>query len=100
MLKRVFKRPDSRNYRLRYRLNDGRLLEASLHTPIKEIAEAQADKLIREEEDAILGRGPAKSVREATLRPLKEHLAYFVESLTARRCGKSPIVHTPCRRVR
>jgi integrase/recombinase XerC len=98
MYRRVFRQKGSRVYRVRYRLSDGpKIYDAPLRTHVKEVAEAKARQLVEDAERELAGLLGPKSLRDAALRPLKEHTAEFIADLTARSRGRSHLVHVKCR---
>ena len=98
MYRRVFKPKGSRVYRLRYRVGDNpKIHDVPLHTPSKEIAEASADRLIRDHEKETLGLGIPKSLRNAATLSLESHIGEYIADLESRSRSKSHIKHVRCR---
>ena len=84
MRPRVFRQRGSRVYRGRYRLGDNpKILDVSLHTEIKEVAEAKLRTLVREAQEELAGLLRPRPEREAAQRPLTEHLADYIADLAA-----------------
>jgi len=100
MYRRVFKPKGGRVYRLRYRVGDeAKIHDVPLRTPNKEVAEASADKIIREHEMELLGNGIPKTLRDAAKLSIKEHLAEYIADLETRNRSKSHIKHARCRLI-
>ena len=89
MLKTIYKPKGSRIYRLKFRLvpQDGKILDMSLGTSDKQVAEKKLAELIREKEHERAGFIPPKAARDAAQRKLAEHLEDFLGDM--RRRGKS-----------
>ncbi|WP_083270080.1 site-specific integrase [Lacunisphaera limnophila] len=95
---RVFKQKGSNVYRVRYTLSNGpRQYDKPLYTHIKEVAEAKAAQLVREEEMQLLGLGVPKTLAHAAQLPIAQHLADYVADLEARARSKSHILHAKYR---
>lgn len=98
MYRRVFKQSGSRVYRLRYRVGDNpRIFDVPLHTTSKEIAEANADRIIRDHERELFGVGIPKGLQEAAKLSLESHLADYLVDLEVRARSKSHIKHVRSR---
>lgn len=98
MYRRVFKQKGSRVYRLRYRVGDNpRIFDVPLHTTNKEIAEANADRIIRDHERELFGVGVPKGLQDAAKQNLESHLADYLADLEARARSKSHIKHVRSR---
>src|SRR5258706_2781010 len=89
MINSIFKPKDSRIWRWKFRQRpeDGKILDVSLGTSDKSVAEKKRAELLREKEHERAGFIPPKAVRDAAQRRLTEHLQDFVGDL--RRRGKS-----------
>src|SRR5581483_1559397 len=95
MLRYVFKPKGSRVYRGRYRLgNNPQIFDVPLHTDKKHVAEAELRQLVKESEEEKLGLVKPRALRDATQRPLLEHLTDFIADITARRRCHTHISHT------
>jgi integrase len=86
---RIFRPKGSRIYRWRYRLRpeDGRIIDVSLGTSDKQVAEKLRAEKLRELEHERAGIIPAKASRTAAQRQLSDHLQDFLGDM--RRRGKS-----------
>jgi len=84
MYKRVFRQKGSRVYRARFRLsNSPKIFDVPLRTDKKHVAEAKLTKLIREQEDELVGFLGPKPLRDAAQKPIVDHLAEHVANLAA-----------------
>ncbi len=90
MLRFVFKPKGSRVFRGRYRVgNDPKIFDVPLHTDKRHVAEAELRQTVKELEEEKLGLIKPRALRDATRRPLSEHLADFIADISARgRCRK------------
>jgi len=98
MLRFVFKPKGSRVFRGRYRIgNNPQIFDVPLHTDKRHVAEAELRQLVKELEEEKLGLIKPRALRDATYRPLVEHLADFIADISARgRCRKH-LSHTKSR---
>ena len=89
MINTIFKPKGSRVWRWRFRQSpeDGKILDVSLGTSDKQVAEKKRAELLREKEHERAGFIPPKATRDAAQRKLTEHLQDFLGDL--RRRGKS-----------
>jgi integrase len=89
MINSIFKPKGSRIWRWKFRQRpeDGQILDMSLETSDKQVAEKKRAELLREKEHERAGFIPAKATRDAAQRKLTEHLHDFLGDL--RRRGKS-----------
>jgi len=89
MINTIFKPKDSRIWRWKFRMvpADGKILDVSLGTSDKQVAEKRRSELVREKEHERAGFIPPKATRDAAKRKLTEHLGDFLAIL--RRNGKS-----------
>ena len=91
----VRKPKGSRNFRGKYRLNNGpRIYYVSLRTSNREVAIAKLKRIVHDRELESVGLIAPKSQRDAAERPLTEHLAEFLADLKARGRCRSHIAHT------
>jgi len=89
MINSIFKPKGSRIWRWKFRQRpeDGRILDVSLGTSDKSVAEKKRAELLREKEHERAGFIPPRAVRDGAQRKLAEHLEDFLGDL--RRRGKS-----------
>jgi len=89
MINHIFKPRGERIWRWKFRLQpeDGKILDVSLGTSDKQVAEKKRSELLRENEHERAGFIPPKAARNAAQRKLIEHLQDFLGDL--RRRGKS-----------
>lgn len=79
------KRIVSRLYRGRYRLdNEVQVMEVSLDTPDKQVAEERLRKIIKDKQQEGAGIIAPKALRDAAQKNLMNHLADFIADLTAK----------------
>jgi len=75
-----------KNYRGRVRLSVGdKLVDKSLHTSDKQVADKRLADLVRQMEHEREGFLPPKAIREAAARPLVDHLEDFIHYLESRK---------------
>jgi integrase len=89
MINNIFKPKGSRIWRWKFRQRpeDGKILDVSLGTSDKQVAEKKRAELLREKEHERAGFIPAQAIRNAAQRKLAGHLQDFLGDL--RRRGKS-----------
>ena len=98
MLRYVFKPKGSRVFRGRYRIgSDPKIFDVPLHTDKRHVAEAELRQVVKELEEEKLGLIKPRALRDATRRPLSEHLAEFIADITARGRCRNHISHTQSR---
>lgn len=84
MSPRVFKPSGGRLYRGRFKLSNGQTFDVPLRTPYKHVAESALARLVREREEELAGILAPRAQREASSRPIHEHLADYVADLAGR----------------
>ena len=86
MINRIYKARGERIWRWRFRHSpkDGKILDVSLGTPDKQVAEKNRTDLLRVKEHERAGLMPSRIVREAAQRKLTEHLQDFLGDLRAK----------------
>jgi hypothetical protein len=90
----VFKTKGSREYRGRYRINGGRkIYEVALKTHIKEVAEERLKQLISDLDGESVGIIAPQALREGAKKPISDHCADFLASITERNRTKDHIKH-------
>ena len=98
MLRYVFKPKGSRVFRGRYRIgNNPQIFDVALHTDKRHVAEAELRQMVKEAEEEKLGLIKPRALRDATHRPLSEHLADFIADITARGRCRNHVSHTKSR---
>ena len=90
MRNNIYKPKGERIWRWRFRLlpSDGKILDVSLRTSDKQVAEKKRSELLREKQHERAGLIPLKAVRDAAQRKLTEHLQDFLGDLRAK--GRAP----------
>jgi hypothetical protein len=92
MLRYVFRPKDSRVFRGRYRLGNGRkILDVSLDTDKRHVAVTNLAKLVSEQEAELAGLLAPKPLRDAAQKTLAEHLKDYVADLSAQKCSKKHV---------
>jgi integrase len=92
MLRFVFRPKSSRVYRGRYRLGNGRkILDVSLDTDKRHVAETKLTQLVTEQEAELAGLLAPKPLRDAAQKTLAEHLKDYVADLSAQKCSKKHV---------
>ena len=83
MINCIYKPKGERIWRWKFRLSatDGKILNVSLGTSDKRVAEKRSAELLREKEQERAGLIPAKTVRDSARRELAAHLSDFLGDL-------------------
>src|ERR1017187_4669303 len=86
MINRIYKARGERIWRWRFRHSaaDGKILDVSLGTSDKQVAEKNRTDLLRVKEHERAGLMPSRIVRDAAQRKLTEHLQDFLADLRAK----------------
>jgi integrase len=87
MINNIFKPKGSRIWRWKFRQRpqDGKILDVSLGTSEKQVAEKIRTEMLREKQHERAGMIPSKAVRDAAQRKTAEHLIDFIGDLRAKR---------------
>jgi integrase len=95
MINCIYKPKGERIWRWKFRLvpADEKVLDVSLGTSDKQVAEKKRGELLREKEHERAGLLPSKIVRHAALRKLTEHLQDFLDDLRAKGRARDYISH-------
>ena len=86
MINYIFKPKGERIWRWKFRLHstDGKVLDVSLGTSDKQVAEKKRAEMVREKEHERAGLIPAKKVRDSARREITSHLRDFMGDLRAK----------------
>lgn len=87
MINTIFKPKGSRIWRWKFRQRplDGKILDVSLGTSDKQVAEKKRVEMLHEKEHECAGLIPSKAVRDAAQRKTADHLTDFIGDLRAKR---------------
>jgi len=95
MINCIYKPKGERIWRWKFRLQpaDGKILDVSLCTADKQVAEKKRGERLREIEHERAGLLPSKLIRNAAQRKLTEHLQDFLGDLRAKGRARDYISH-------